>query len=130
MTRTQLHRFQTMLEAAAAELSCALENSLDRLVISQSGDPMEQVRNQTDREVDSQNIALLTDKLRCLHDALRAIHEGTFGRCAICGAEIPLKRLEAMPWTSCCVACQETAESRRGEAGESVAAGGGGGGGG
>lgn len=45
--------------------------------------------------------------------ALERLHEGTFGECVHCGQEIGPKRLEAVPWTSCCIACQEKIE--RGE---------------
>jgi DnaK suppressor protein len=45
--------------------------------------------------------------------ALERMKEGTFGECAECGTEIGAKRLEAVPWTRYCIACQEKAE--RGE---------------
>ena len=51
-----------------------------------------------------------TERLRGLDDALRAIRVGTFGRCIECDMEIPLSRLEAIPWSPRCVRCQETAE--------------------
>jgi DnaK suppressor protein len=38
--------------------------------------------------------------------AIRAIDDGTYGRCATCGKPIPFERLEAIPMTSACVACQ------------------------
>lgn len=37
----------------------------------------------------------MTSRLHSLEDALRAIEEGTFGRCSSCDDEIPLRRLEA-----------------------------------
>jgi hypothetical protein len=37
----------------------------------------------------------------------------SFGECLACGAWIGLKRLEAVPWTEYCVACQDKLE--RGE---------------
>jgi YteA family regulatory protein len=42
--------------------------------------------------------------------ALRALAEGTYGRCAICGREIPAERLKAVPYTLQCVACRQAAE--------------------
>ena len=43
--------------------------------------------------------------------ALRRIAEGPFGICVVtCGDDIPRKRLEALPWTDCCLGCQEIAE--------------------
>lgn len=40
--------------------------------------------------------------LRNIDKALKAIDEGTYGKCEVCGAEIPLERLEALPTTTYC----------------------------
>src|SRR6266516_7615492 len=42
--------------------------------------------------------------------ALARIREGSFGECVSCGKDINPKRLEAVPWTSHCIECQEKAE--------------------
>jgi len=42
--------------------------------------------------------------------ALQRIREGVFGECVSCGNEINPKRLEAVPWTRYCIACQEKLE--------------------
>lgn len=49
-------------------------------------------------------------QLQKVEDALSNIDKGTYGRCDICGAEIPLDRLEAMPSTTLCKKCKETDE--------------------
>jgi DnaK suppressor protein len=51
--------------------------------------------------------------LNMVEGALARLHEGTFGQCISCGSEINPKRLEAVPWTRHCIACQEKLE--RGE---------------
>jgi DnaK suppressor protein len=43
--------------------------------------------------------------------ALERLREGTFGECLHCGQEIGEKRLEALPWTPYCIACQEKVET-------------------
>jgi DnaK suppressor protein len=48
--------------------------------------------------------------LNMVDGALARIHEGSFGECVSCGKEINAKRLEAVPWTRHCIACQEKAE--------------------
>jgi DnaK suppressor protein len=48
--------------------------------------------------------------LHMVETALLRIREGTFGECVSCGNEINLKRLEAVPWTRYCIACQEKLE--------------------
>jgi DnaK suppressor protein len=48
--------------------------------------------------------------LGMVENALTRIREGTFGECIACGEEINPKRLEAVPWTRHCIACQEKLE--------------------
>jgi len=43
--------------------------------------------------------------------ALERLHEGSFGDCLHCGQPIGEKRLEALPWTPYCIACQEKVEN-------------------
>jgi DnaK suppressor protein len=43
--------------------------------------------------------------------ALERLHEGRYGECLECGEAISAKRLEALPWTACCIACQEKIEN-------------------
>ncbi len=48
--------------------------------------------------------------LQMVENALARIQEGSFGQCISCGQEINPKRLEAVPWTRHCIACQEKLE--------------------
>lgn len=48
--------------------------------------------------------------LQMVESALQRIREGSFGECVNCGNEINPKRLEAVPWTRFCIACQEKME--------------------
>ena len=42
-------------------------------------------------------------QLREVETALDRIENGTYGRCEVCGLEIPEERLEAIPWTTMCI---------------------------
>ena len=53
----------------------------------------------TDREV-----------LQRVDEALHRIEKGKFGTCAECETELNKKRLEAVPWASHCLGCQEKLE--------------------
>ncbi len=44
--------------------------------------------------------------------ALKRIDEGIYGRCVVCGNPIPEKRLEAIPWASRDVKCEQKVEQR------------------
>jgi len=48
--------------------------------------------------------------LSLVEEALARIQEGTFGECVNCGNEVNAKRLEAVPWTRYCIACEESVE--------------------
>lgn len=48
--------------------------------------------------------------LQLVEAALLRIREGTFGECVNCGNEITAKRLEYVPETRYCIACQEKRE--------------------
>ena len=48
--------------------------------------------------------------LEMVEESLLRVRNGSFGRCLSCGGEINAKRLEAVPWTRHCIACQEKIE--------------------
>jgi DnaK suppressor protein len=50
-------------------------------------------------------------QLNLVRQALHRLQDGTFGECMHCGEEIGPKRLEALPWTPYCIACQEKIEN-------------------
>ncbi|MGO8792210.1 MAG: TraR/DksA family transcriptional regulator [Terriglobia bacterium] len=45
--------------------------------------------------------------LQLVDEALERMKEGTYGQCVICEQEVQQKRLEAVPWASHCIECQE-----------------------
>lgn|SRR5262249_10109920 len=49
-------------------------------------------------------------RLRLVELALERIRNGTFGICAECDAAISVRRLQAVPWASNCIQCQEKYE--------------------
>ncbi len=52
--------------------------------------------------------------LRQIDAALNRLASGEFGVCGECGEDISPKRLAAIPWAQCCIACQERAGSSPG----------------
>jgi DnaK suppressor protein len=80
----------------------------------------EDALDSTDRAVLSYERELLFSRgthdhgqLAQVKSALDRLKSGSFGECVECGNEIGAKRLEAVPWTRYCIACQEKIE--RGE---------------
>lgn len=50
--------------------------------------------------------------IKKIDEALRRIEEGTFGMCSACENEIELRRLEARPTATLCIACKEDEERK------------------
>jgi len=49
---------------------------------------------------------------QAVDDALERLARGRYGICVSCGAQIPLERLLAVPYTDKCVACQKKDEEK------------------
>ena len=52
-------------------------------------------------------------RLRLIQRALERVNDGSFGICVECEGPIGMKRLQALPWASHCIQCQEQAEVAR-----------------
>jgi DnaK suppressor protein len=52
-------------------------------------------------------------RLRFIREAMKAMDRGQYGECVRCGEEINVKRLEAVPWATMCLRCQEGIEADR-----------------
>jgi DnaK suppressor protein len=63
-----------------------------------------------DEDIDYTLLGMHIERLREVEDALDRLEEGTYGICADCGAAIKLERLKVLPFTTCCVRCQEKRE--------------------
>jgi DnaK suppressor protein len=62
------------------------------------------------------NIALRNnahDLLVQVDAALQRLDEGSYGKCARCGKEIAMERLEALPYATYCITCQAEIEHQR-----------------
>jgi len=50
------------------------------------------------------------ERLTQMEDVEHRLEEGTYGICEVCGKEIPEDRLRVMPYSTCCITCQELRE--------------------
>ena len=58
-------------------------------------------------------VAQQQQQLQAIEVAIQRHKAGTYGRCAGCGDEIPLARLQALPFAQRCAACQEEWEEQQ-----------------
>jgi len=49
-----------------------------------------------------------------IYEALRRLYKGEFGTCESCGQDIARNRLEAVPYTTLCLACKQKEEKKAG----------------
>lgn len=54
------------------------------------------------------------DKIILIHDAIRRLIDGTYGKCIDCGKKISKGRLDALPYAKLCVACKSEWEANDG----------------
>ena len=113
--------FRKVLERKEAELAHVLQKR-DGIAIEKSADQMDEIQYATERDMAIRNVDRESNLLRDVKDALRRIHEGSFGTCVECESAISPKRLAAVPWAACCIQCQEAAEQAREDGKESLPA--------
>jgi RNA polymerase-binding transcription factor len=113
-SRSKSEAFQEILERKEADLARVLRNR-DDIAIEKSADQIDEIQNATDRDMAIRNVDRESSLLREVKAALRRIHDGSFGNCILCDEAISPKRLAAVPWATCCIECQETADRDRQE---------------
>lgn len=78
-----------------------------------SKSPMNSAENASDAyEQDFAFMSIESEEelLRKIDRALQKMRENTYGECEECGEAIRAERLEALPWATMCVKCQELEE--------------------
>src|ERR1700727_1549128 len=115
----EMNGFREILDRKEAELVHVLRNR-DGIAIEKSADQMDEIQCATERDLAIRNVDRESNLLRDVKDALRRIHDGSFGTCVDCESAISPKRLAAVPWAACCIQCQEAAERDRQEGTESL----------
>jgi DnaK suppressor protein len=107
MTPKELAHLRGFLEGRQAELEGLLRNR-EVIAVSSSADTTDQIQHASERDMAIGNLERESIRLREVRSALRRIHLGTFGICLDCEEQIGIKRLNALPWTTSCLACRES----------------------
>lgn len=111
MTGLGADPFRRILEARRNELERANTNR-EAMAIEASPDELDRIQHASEREYAIGECERGAVRLREVRRALARIDDGTFGFCEACEGDINPKRLAAVPWASCCIACQEVNERR------------------
>ncbi len=113
MEKAKIQQYRWKLESGrldALRLLDRLANETRALEVNSQQDTGDQSIDSLAKESVFRQRSQRRHLVRMIEAALRRIAEGTYGICVACAGDIPRKRLEAVPWTDCCLRCQEIAE--------------------
>jgi DnaK suppressor protein len=102
-----IKRRDALRKALAGDLSL-----LKELREQSSGDVVDFALDSAQDEISSQLAEVESRELGNIDIALERIREGTYGACEGCETSIPLARLQALPYATCCIDCQRELEKQ------------------
>lgn len=84
-------------------------NSIDKDIKHEgmSSNWTEQATEREDDEVLESLGNASEDELLMINHALKRIDSGEYFSCSVCGEDIPIERLELLPFSTRCVSCEE-----------------------
>jgi len=88
----------------------------DEIAVENAPDTLDRVQRAAERELAIRQIESTFGRIQNIRLALERIEDGSYGTCLRCDCPITLKRLQAIPWASHCVRCQDMADRERIEA--------------
>ncbi|HEY6564523.1 MAG TPA: TraR/DksA family transcriptional regulator [Pirellulaceae bacterium] len=100
-----LRRREALRRALAGDLS-----SLKELAEQSMGDVVDFALDSSQDEINSQLAEVESRELANIDVALGRMRDGSYGECDGCGSPIPLARLQALPYATCCIDCQRELE--------------------
>ena len=110
------------LERERADLAMTVERIRERLAVPQresGGDialadqhPADVASETEARELDLARQTMFEARIGLIDEALRRLDRGEYGRCIVCGREIPEARLDLVPETPYCVEDAEREQAR------------------
>ncbi|NGX26849.1 MAG: General stress protein 16O [Chlamydiae bacterium] len=115
LKKAQIEKFKQQLLDLRAEMTKMVQETTDDVknepeVKGYSQHQADEGTDDFDRTISLQLTNKELDILKQIDRALEKIEDGTYGICDLSGDEIPLKRLEAIPYATMTVAAQEKFE--------------------
>ena len=102
--KTLSGRRDELLKRLGGEMRGLLHKTAD------TGDSADQAFDAGTGEVSSQLAQLESRELNQIERALARLKQGTYGTCEGCQKKIPVARLNALPFTTTCIACARELE--------------------
>jgi DnaK suppressor protein len=114
MNKKNLANFKKILLQKRTELlnkTANTQRDVDTELDTNVGDEIDTASQNSEKEMFFELAANDKITLSAVNDALVKIEKGSYGQCECCNCVIPMKRLQAIPWTRYCIKCQEEAEN-------------------
>src|SRR5262249_45372762 len=114
-----LLRIHTSLIAKRDELRRQLTHELESAQSGAgTGDLFDAAMDGTQNEMHTQLAGFRSRGVDTIERAIRLISKGKYGSCEICGGQIPIARLKALPYATVCIECRQKQETRGGAGAE------------
>ena len=123
MSRKQsLQKMREVLVERRVALRKAIEGdfSMLRKLDRSGGDVADCALETSYSELSSKLAEAETREVKSIDNALRLMDEGLYGKCEGCKSNIPLARLQAVPYATLCIDCKRLAEDHGHQAGDVV----------
>jgi DnaK suppressor protein len=109
MELADLERSKGILLALLQEAERPLRRR-EEIAVDNPPDTIDRVQNAAERELAIRQIESSFNRVQSIRLSLERIDDRTYGTCIRCEGDIGTKRLNAVPWTSYCVTCQDIAD--------------------
>ncbi len=116
MDKKELMNYRRMLEAKRAEI--IRSRNPEKIVIERAADEMDELVLATERELAIETLSRQAGLLSQVTTALERIDDQSYGICEECEEPISPRRLNALPWASLCIRCQEKEDRRSNDRGQ------------
>ncbi|MCR5189071.1 MAG: TraR/DksA family transcriptional regulator [Treponema sp.] len=105
-------KLQEQRKTLLKSLSDQSEDMRNLVKTVDSGDEADVASDVIDRQLLNSLGTQDANRLKQIDNAIDRINQNKYGRCVICGKEIPRERLEVLPYALMCIDCA-SAEERR-----------------
>jgi len=105
MRQVLLTRRDALRKALAGDLSL-----LNQLKEQAAGDVVDAALDSAQDEISSQLAEVESRELASIENALERMRQGEYGVCEACTCNIPMARLQALPYATLCIQCQREVE--------------------
>jgi DnaK suppressor protein len=114
LSASEISKYRTILQQKREDLAQLVARKKEmefQEVEPEIGDEADIATASVEKDILYEMTDVEQQNLDSVEAALRKIEKGVFGKCEVCGQQIPRMRLEVMPWARNCVFCQSKNET-------------------